>query len=75
MILAWVISIVFAAFCGYWFQALKTQVANIKVAIQSKVDKQKVEEAPKSSFIDPDDALQVAQFEFKQTMEKLNPKE
>lgn len=74
MIIAWILSVMFAAFCGYWFERLKTQVNSIVVTIQSKVDKKPVNPI-KSVFLDPDDPLVAAKYEFEEKMKKLNPGE
>ncbi len=74
LVLAWVISVVFAVLCGYQFQKLKTLTSTIVLEVKAKVDK-KPEPTPTSTLIDPDDVLMVAKYEHEELMKKINSRE
>lgn len=69
--LAWAVSTVISLVVGYLYRDIRDKMSSLKVSFGEKVEKRP--EETKSSVIDPFDMIQVAQFEHKQMMERMNP--
>lgn len=72
--LAWVLSLIFAFGLGFAFERIRFWIVELRAVVMSKVDKKVVTPAPPSSFIDFDDPMTAAKFEFEERMKDLNPK-
>jgi uncharacterized protein YhaN len=70
----WLVSLIIAFAAGYYLRGLLKTIEHLQEVVQSKVDKQPVEDEPKSMLIDELDPVQVALAEQKRIMQELNPR-